>query len=484
MSIVKANKLIETSYRLGSREQFFVLFLISKLDSVNDKDLPVFKMHYNDIVRILNFDGKKRVANKGDVFKIMQNLNNSPIQFEDEEIREQSVWISSLRENKKENTFSFSFPPTLKPFLVQLKEQFTKYSIQNIIHLNSHAMRMYEILKKHEFEGEVVLEVESQLKKWLGIKDKYPEYFEFKRCILIKAQKELKKYTDIAFTFETARKEGRKIVALKFKIYKNDPVKKVKALDQLQSIRIEGQGKTPKNQNPKEGENKTIDSTTHKRKLTQLTWIQRKAYDLLAEKGINKAFIIDKILDHTKLKYEQLLGFEDMYIKEVWSFFKKKTTSNNLAPTFVTWWKNERLTESGLHARHLEHVMNLKRQLSGEDRELRVITKDMTLEELEEYKKNLIETKDQTDLIEDFKSKIGLSNNPSKGKQSKNKKAFDYKQFQKDFPEKYKEIYNRVVSGFKSSHKEAGFSFDQNKFDRVIQDNVRMKCEAWCGKEK
>ena len=160
-------------------------------------------------------------------------------------------------------------------------------------------MRMYEILKKHEFEGQVVLEVESQLKKWLGIKNKYPEYFEFKRCILIKAQKELKKYTDIAFTFETARKEGRKIVALKFKIYKNDPEKKVKALDRLQSIAIEGQGNTPKNQNSKE-EHKTADSITHQHKLSQLTWIQRKAYVLLAEQGINKAFIIDKILHHKK----------------------------------------------------------------------------------------------------------------------------------------------------------------------------------------
>ena len=57
MAIVKANKLIETSYKLGSREQFFILYLIAKI-SQEDTGFSKYQMHYSDVARILNFDGR------------------------------------------------------------------------------------------------------------------------------------------------------------------------------------------------------------------------------------------------------------------------------------------------------------------------------------------------------------------------------------------------------------------------------------------
>ena len=123
MAVVKANTLIETSYNLGSREQFFVLLLISKLDSIHDTEFPEFEIAYQDIARMLNFDGKRRIANRSDVFKIMDNLNSKSIRFEDELVEEQVAWITQMKRNKKTDTFTFTFPDALKPYLMQLKEQ-------------------------------------------------------------------------------------------------------------------------------------------------------------------------------------------------------------------------------------------------------------------------------------------------------------------------------------------------------------------------
>jgi plasmid replication initiation protein len=485
MAIVKANSLIETSYHLGSREQFFILFVISKLDSINNKEFSNFKVHYKDIVKILNFDGKRRVANTGDVFKIMRNLNKSPIQFEDEEIREESVWITSLRENKKEGTFSFTFPEALKPFLIELKEKFTKYNIKNIVNLNSHALRMYEILKRYEYEESVVLDVDKQLKKWLGIENKYSEYFEFKRCILIKSQKQLKKYTDISFTFETAKKDGRKITALKFTITKNEPSSQPKSLEKLQQITIEGQHKPRKKDNLSKGNRVGDDTTKHKDKLSVLSRSQKITYDFLEGKGINRAFIIDKILTHPKLNYEPLVGFEDMYIRVVWAFFKKKTNSSNLAPTFVTWWKNDRLTEPGLHARHLENVMELKNRLSSDDKGLRYASKNMTFTEFEEYKENINKSSSiqSTDLIKDLASKVRMPKNEETFTSSK-KKAFDFGQFKKDYPQIYQQEYNVILSEFKENCQKAGFPFDKNKFEKSIVGSTIEKCKQWLENQK
>jgi hypothetical protein len=65
MAIVKSNKLIETSYTLGSREQFFVLFLISQI-SQKDTEFREYRINYKEISQLMNFDAWriKRMCSK------------------------------------------------------------------------------------------------------------------------------------------------------------------------------------------------------------------------------------------------------------------------------------------------------------------------------------------------------------------------------------------------------------------------------------
>lgn len=227
--VVKSNRLIETGYKLGKREQYFILYLISRLDSISQKEIHQYELSFDDIKFILNYDGVKRVANRDAVFEIMSNLNRTPIYWEkaDEngelEERGQMTWISSLKHNVKTDTFTFTFDPNLKPFLLQLEHYFTKYALHNVKNFTrSHSIRMYEILKVYEKRGWVEIDVE-RLKFYLGIGEKYEKFYELKRWVLEPTKLELKEFTDIHFEYKATRKERKTVTRLLFSIKPNNP---------------------------------------------------------------------------------------------------------------------------------------------------------------------------------------------------------------------------------------------------------------------
>ncbi len=115
----------------------------------------------------------------------------------------------------------FRFNDELKPHLLELKRQFTKYDLKNIIHIQStYSIRMFEILKSYEYKKTIDLEVDY-LKNLLEITVKYRLYGDFKRFILDKAQEDLLEHCDIAFNYKEI-KRGRRIFIIRFTIFKNE----------------------------------------------------------------------------------------------------------------------------------------------------------------------------------------------------------------------------------------------------------------------
>lgn len=79
---------------------------------------------------------------------------------------------------------------------------------------------MYELLKAYEGIGKRIFEVE-ELKQILGVEEKYAKYANFKTRILLKAQEDIQKHTDIRFTFEELSDYGRRVERIAFIIHKN-----------------------------------------------------------------------------------------------------------------------------------------------------------------------------------------------------------------------------------------------------------------------
>ena len=429
MAIIKHNKLIETSYKLNSREQFFVLYLISQI-SQNDSQFREYTMHYSEIEKIINFDGKRRIANKNEVFTLMDKLNSVPIIYEKGSIVGKSVWLQHMEHDTETDEFTFSISEKLKEYLVQLKEHFTRYNISNIIYLNSNAIRLYEVLKRHQFKGECVITLEK-LKFYLGIENRYPKFYEFKRWVLLPSQTEIEKYTDIRFEFRPHKKDKKKILSLKFYIYENEPQytpEMIRVLNGLESGRI-GEAKLSTN------------SRANQKYLDNLTESQGKAFRYLSSKGVNKSFIVNDILSHPKVNYAPLKSYEDVYIELLWKFFSNKTKSQQKAGAFVNWWKNGKLTEDSLHARLVELVLAHRKENESSN---------------------------------SF-SPYALSNQIGRGKTE----IFSLEQFKMNNPGIFKKIQEEVRQGYTKALEDAQQDVDLSKYQKSIDNQVYHKCKAW-----
>jgi plasmid replication initiation protein len=253
VSIVKANKLIETNYKLGKRELLWILMQISEINAnpVNgDVVLPTFKMYGSQIVQRLNFDGVRRISEKKEVFEIMNNLNNSPIRWEEGTFTGQVTWINYMQYDSETDLYTWGIPEQLTPFLLKLKDNFTKYLLHNVIELKSaHAINLYEILKRYQFKQTVTVSL-SQLKFWLGLEDAYPKWSDFKRRVLMPCQTQINAFTDICFEYEMI-KNGRKVCALQCTIQENPKYAKTVLLQQVaaenRTIILTNNEPTPKN---------------------------------------------------------------------------------------------------------------------------------------------------------------------------------------------------------------------------------------------
>lgn len=115
------------------------------------------------------------------------------------------------------------FSPVLEPYLLNLKETYTKYRLGYVIHFKSeYSFRFYELMKQYETIGERTITVE-EIKDLLMIdNNKYTKYSHLKAKVVQKAIEEINKYSDIKVNLEKEEKEGKKVVGLVFSINKND----------------------------------------------------------------------------------------------------------------------------------------------------------------------------------------------------------------------------------------------------------------------
>src|ERR1035437_4803881 len=206
--VTKSNYFImNTSYDLSLEEQKIILTLASIVQP-NDEEFKPYIFKIADFMELLGVDTKTKYT---EVPKITRELMKKVFEIHDEKKLIQTAWISGAIYEKGSGRVTLKFNPDLKPYMLQLKEQFTQYQLANILTMKSkYSPRIYEILKCNEFKKQGYIEIEiEELKKLLRTEDMYPRYNDFKRKIIEQTQKELKKLTDISFEFEEI-KTGRK----------------------------------------------------------------------------------------------------------------------------------------------------------------------------------------------------------------------------------------------------------------------------------
>lgn len=223
--VVKSNKMIQGKYKMSALEQKLVLTLCSKIKSDDDMFME-FTMTVNEFANFLGIDNKDYEFNRT-LKRKCKILNNKDIEM-NLGTKENPDWLffhwfEYIRYIPGTATIKMKFSPVLEPYLLNLKETYTKYRLGYVINFKSeYSFRFYEIMKQYESIGERTITIE-EIKDLLMIdKDKYTKYSHLKAKVIQKAIEEINKYSDIKINLEKEEKEGKKVVGLVFSINKND----------------------------------------------------------------------------------------------------------------------------------------------------------------------------------------------------------------------------------------------------------------------
>lgn len=158
-----------------------------------------------------------------------------------EKIDDNEIWeinvCSAAKYNKSEGNIFIKFTDDIMPYLAQVREKFLLYNIKEISNFGSlYTTRLYELLQEYKTTGWMEKTIES-LRNSFAVGNKHKKYGHFKKYTFGHACKEINKnYPNMKLFFEE-KKEGRKVVALKFvfKKIKENP-KDLKILTQPKRI--------------------------------------------------------------------------------------------------------------------------------------------------------------------------------------------------------------------------------------------------------
>lgn len=211
--VVKHNDLIQARYNLSLNEQRIILYSVSKLDR-DKKDFEVIRVKISELIDLLDTTEKRYTEFK----LIAENLISKTLIIKKENSELITSWLSSMEYLENEGIIELEFSKKLIPYLLQLKERFTRYELKNILNLkNKHSIRIYELMKQYENIGEREILLE-ELRKYLGIEEnEYLRFGNFENRVLKTTKEEINKYTDINIDYEKI-KTGRKITSILFTI--------------------------------------------------------------------------------------------------------------------------------------------------------------------------------------------------------------------------------------------------------------------------
>lgn len=229
--VVQANSLIEASYKLKPSQQKFLRIMASMITK-NDEDFKMYEFKISELIEL--FEVKDQSKYK-EIPKQTRELMGNILTFKTDKKIIQVPFLNYCEYELGEGILKVQFHPYLKPFYLYLSKEnpYTKYELKNILPLKSvYSIRIYELLKQFEKIGTRTIEI-SQLRNIFQIKPtEYTRYNDFKRFVLLQAQKEVPLKTDISFEFDEI-KEKRKVTAIKFHIHsKNKNEKKTVAIDE------------------------------------------------------------------------------------------------------------------------------------------------------------------------------------------------------------------------------------------------------------
>ncbi len=217
--VTESNALVEARTNLTLYEERLIYILASR---IHPED-TAFKTH---IFRVKDIAEKLDITEKNfykRVREIVSSLQDKKVVIEEKSMNStlSAHWLAAARYYHGKGMIELEFSEMLRPYLLQLQQNFTKFKLWNVLYLKSfYSSKLYKLLKQYLPLQKRKFTME-QLRDKLEIDEgKYVRYSHLKNRILLSAQEELEAKTDIKFTFEEV-KQGAKVVGIVFHIFPN-----------------------------------------------------------------------------------------------------------------------------------------------------------------------------------------------------------------------------------------------------------------------
>ena len=219
LTVTKANELIQKSrFDLSLQQQKIVLYLISQIRPEDD-DFQLYEFEITEFCRACGIDS--------DNGKNYQNLKAAIKAIADLSLwvtigREETLlrWIEKPYINFHSGTIRIRLDRDMKPFLLQLKKNFTRYELIWTLRFRSkYSIRLYELIKSvhyHELETYERTFSLDELRRMMGAEG-YVTYQDFKKRALNPAVAEINSYSDKSISYQPIKK-GRAVQKIKFVI--------------------------------------------------------------------------------------------------------------------------------------------------------------------------------------------------------------------------------------------------------------------------
>lgn len=215
--VVKSNEIIRNiRYSLSATEMKILAYVISKVVA-DDTELKKVRFRLYDYMEVAGLS-KIGGSDYKRLKKSIQDLRDKSWWIKEGNTETLFAWFDTAKIDKNTKEVELTLSESLTPYLVQLKSNFSKYELINVLCLKSkYSIRLYEIFKSYLWLGKWEVKVED-LRALINMQDRYRDFTEFKRNILNPSIKEINKYTDLTIELTDTIKNGRNIDLLKFSI--------------------------------------------------------------------------------------------------------------------------------------------------------------------------------------------------------------------------------------------------------------------------
>ena len=216
--VAKANEIIEKMARFDLSELRLIAYCIAHYDSRNPEN-RTFKAYVKDLAELFPMDEKSAYAV---VQKTMDGISQKPLKVKEGKRLRTCQWFSAFDYIEGEGSFEFHIGPEARPYLLGLKDTFTRYRLGDVYQFRSAiTWKLYERLKQWEAKGRWNVELDA-LREDLGVGGKYPRWDSLSQWVVEPATKEINELSDLSVSYEKERR-GRKISALTFIIKSKPP---------------------------------------------------------------------------------------------------------------------------------------------------------------------------------------------------------------------------------------------------------------------